>query len=85
MEALTIVRDQDGPPGRFLKLADVPCPRLHAEDGGRVLVAVLATGPTQYQFCQSGTAVPVFGPGDASTIHIRAATVWGSWSMPGRP
>ncbi|HSM90100.1 MAG TPA: hypothetical protein VLT56_08750, partial [Desulfobacterales bacterium] len=45
MAALTIVRDRYGPPGRYLKLADVPRPRLHPEDGGRVLVAVLATGP----------------------------------------
>jgi enoyl-CoA hydratase len=78
MEALTILRDQYGPPGRFLKLADVPCPRLHAEDGGRVLVAVLATGPNfNTNFASLGLPVPVFGRGDASTIHIPGSDALG--------
>jgi len=43
MEALVIRRDQYGPPDRWLRLEEVPAPRLCAEDGGRVLVAVLAS------------------------------------------
>src|SRR5512136_2456201 len=71
MEALNILRDQYGPPRHFLKLADAPCPRLHAEDGGRVLVAVLATGPNfNTNFASLGLPVPVFGRGDGSTIHL---------------
>jgi enoyl-CoA hydratase len=78
MDALTIVRDQYGPPGRFLKLAGVPCPRLHPEDGGRVLVAVLATGPNfNTNFASLGLPVPVFGRGDSSTIHIPGSDALG--------
>jgi enoyl-CoA hydratase len=78
MDALTIVRDQYGPPGRLLKLADVPCPRLHPEDGGRVLAAVLATGPNfNTNFASLGLPVPVFGRGDGSTIHIPGSDALG--------
>ena len=78
MAALTIARDQYGPPGRYLKLADVPRPRLHPEDGGRVLVAVLATGPNfNTNFASLGLPVPVFGRGDGSTIHIPGSDALG--------
>lgn len=78
MEALTIVRDCYGPPGRFLKLAQVPCPRLNPEDGGRVLVAVLATGPNfNTNFASLGLPVPVFGRGDAATLHIPGSDALG--------
>jgi enoyl-CoA hydratase len=78
MAALTIVRDRYGPPGRYLKLADVPRPRLHPEDGGRVLVAVLATGPNfNTNFASLGLPVPVFGRGDGSTIHIPGSDALG--------
>jgi len=78
MDALTIARDQYGPPGRFLKLADAPCPRLYPEDGGRVLVAVLATGPNfNTNFASLGLPVPVFGRGDGGTIHIPGSDALG--------
>ena len=71
MHALTISRDQYGPPEQFLKLAEVPAPQLHSEDAGRVLVAVLATGPNfNTNFASLGLPVPVFGRGDSSLIHI---------------
>lgn len=71
MAALTIHRDDYGPPERALRLEEVPAPRLHAEDAGRVLVAVLATGPNfNTNFAALGLPVPVFGRGDAATIHI---------------
>jgi enoyl-CoA hydratase len=78
MDALTILRDQYGPPERFLKLADVPAPRLHPEDGARVLVAVLATGPNfNTNFASLGLPVPVFGRGDSSTLHIPGSDALG--------
>lgn len=78
MEALTIVRDRYGPPGRFLKPAQVPCPRINPEDGGRVLVAVLATGPNfNTNFASLGLPVPVFGRGDGSTLHIPGSDALG--------
>jgi enoyl-CoA hydratase/carnithine racemase/NADPH:quinone reductase-like Zn-dependent oxidoreductase len=78
MDALTILRDQYGPPDRFLKLTDVPAPRLHSEDGGRVLVAVLATGPNfNTNFASLGLPVPVFGRGDSSGLHIPGSDALG--------
>jgi enoyl-CoA hydratase len=78
MDALTILRDQYGPPGRFLKPAEVPCPALHPEDGGRVLVAVLATGPNfNTNFASLGLPVAVFGRGDGSTLHIPGSDALG--------
>jgi enoyl-CoA hydratase len=78
MDALTILRDRYGSPGRFLKLAEVPCPRLHPEDGSRVLVAVLATGPNfNTNFASLGLPVPVFGRGDGSTVHIPGSDALG--------
>ncbi len=78
MDALTILRDQYGPPDRFLKLDDVPAPRLYPEDGRRVLVAVLATGPNfNTNFASLGLPVPVFGRGDSSTRHIPGSDALG--------
>ena len=78
MDALTIFRDQYGPPDRFLKMADVPAPRLHPEDGGKVLVAILATGPNfNTNFACLGLPVPVFGRGDSSTLHIPGSDALG--------
>ncbi|MCU0590291.1 MAG: enoyl-CoA hydratase-related protein [Desulfobacterales bacterium] len=78
MDALTIVRDQYGPPNRFLKVADVPAPRLNAEDGGRVLVAILATGPNfNTNFASLGLPIPVFGRGDSAILHIPGSDALG--------
>jgi enoyl-CoA hydratase len=78
MEALVILRDQYGPPAQFLRPAEVPCPRLEVEDGGRVLVAVLATGPNfNTNFASLGLPVPVFGRGDSSTRHIPGSDALG--------
>jgi enoyl-CoA hydratase len=71
MAALTIHRDDYGPPEKALRLEEVPAPRLNAEDAGRVLVAVLATGPNfNTNFAALGLPVPVFGRGDAAAVHI---------------
>lgn len=86
MDALTILRDQYGPPERFLKLAEVLCPALHPEDGGKVLVAVLATGPNfNTNFASLGLPVPVFGRGDGSTIHVPGSDALGLSLTLGRP
>jgi enoyl-CoA hydratase len=78
MEALTIWRDQYGPPSRFVKPTEVPCPTLQAEDGGKVLVAVLATGPNfNTNFASLGLPVAVFGRGDAATVHIPGSDALG--------
>jgi len=63
-------QDQYGPPNRFLRLANVPAPRLHPEDAGRVLVAILASGPNfNTNFASLGLPVPVFRRGDSSTLQ----------------
>jgi enoyl-CoA hydratase/carnithine racemase/NADPH:quinone reductase-like Zn-dependent oxidoreductase len=78
MEALAIFRDQYGPPLRFLRLANVPAPRLHPEDAGRVLVAILASGPNfNTNFASLGLPVPVFGRGDSSALHIPGSDALG--------
>ena len=78
MEALVIRRDQYGPPDRWLRLEEVPAPRLCAEDGGRVLVAVLASGPNfNTNFASLGLPVPVFGRGDSATLHIPGSDALG--------
>jgi enoyl-CoA hydratase/carnithine racemase/NADPH:quinone reductase-like Zn-dependent oxidoreductase len=78
MDALTILRDQYGPPNRFLNIAEVPTPRLYPEDAGRVLVAVLATGPNfNTNFASLGLPIPVFGRGDSSTLHIPGSDALG--------
>jgi len=78
MDALTILRDQYGPPAGFVKLAEVPCPALNPEDGGKVLVAILATGPNfNTNFASLALPVPVFGRGDSSTIHVPGSDALG--------
>lgn len=78
MAALVIRRDQYGPPVRCLRMEEVPGPRLHPEDGKRVLVAILATGPNfNTNFASLGLPVPVFGRGDGSTRHIPGSDALG--------
>jgi enoyl-CoA hydratase len=78
MTALVIHRDRYGPPERFLAPAEVPAPRLCAEDGGRVLVAVLASGPNfNTNFASLGLPVPVFGRGDGARQHIPGSDALG--------
>jgi enoyl-CoA hydratase len=78
MDALTIRRDHYGPPSRAIQLEDVSVPRLHPEDANRVLVAVLATGPNfNTNFASLGLPVPVFGRGDAGTVHVPGSDALG--------
>ena len=85
MDALVIQRDQYGPPRASLRLMELPRPRLHPEDAGRVLVAVLATGPNfNTNFACLGLPVPVFGRATPPCSTSRAATPWASWWTPGR-
>ncbi len=71
MLALTIHRNDYGPPGRVIRMEEVPTPCLRANDAGRVLVEILASGPNyNTNFAALGLPVPVFGRGDSSTIHI---------------
>jgi enoyl-CoA hydratase len=78
MQALTIHRDCYGPPVESLKMRTVPAPQLNPEDAGRVLVAVLATGPNfNTNFASLGLPVPVFGRGDGATLHIPGSDALG--------
>ena len=78
MDALTIRRDDYGPPARAIQFEDVAVPRLHPEDANRVLVAVLATGPNfNTNFASLGLPVPVFGRGDAATVHVPGSDALG--------
>ena len=71
MHALTLRRDQYGPPRQVLRLEQVPAPRLLPLDANRVLVAVLATGPNfNANFAALGLPIPIFGRGDSATIHV---------------
>jgi len=71
MAALTLHRDQYGPPEEALRFEDVATPRLEKTDAGRVLVSILATGPNfNTNFAALGLPVPVFGRGDNASIHI---------------
>src|SRR3990172_9084046 len=45
MLALTVRRDQYGPPSRSVRLEAVHAPRLKPNEAKRILVAILATGP----------------------------------------
>jgi len=63
---------------RLVAPDDVPAPRLYPEDAGRVLVAVLATGPNfNTNFASLGLPIPVFGRGDSSTLHIPGSDALG--------
>ena len=78
MDALVIERDHYGPPGSCLRLAELPRPRCHPEDGAKVLVAVLATGPNfNTNFASLGLPVPVFGKGDPAVLHVPGSDALG--------
>jgi enoyl-CoA hydratase len=78
MDALIIRRDHYGPPSRAIQFEDAAVPRLHPEDATRVLVAVLATGPNfNTNFASLGLPVPVFGRGDAGTVHVPGSDALG--------
>lgn len=78
MHALTIRRDQYGPPADALRLETVPVPRLRPVDARRVLVAILASGPNfNTNFAALGLPVPVFGRGDGAAVHIPGSDALG--------
>jgi enoyl-CoA hydratase len=78
MFALTIRRDQYGPPARAVRLDTVPVPRLRVTEANRVLVAVLASGPNfNTNFAALGLPVPVFGKGDPAALHIPGSDALG--------
>ena len=78
MGALVIHRDRYGPPVEALTLGEVPTPLLNPEDAGKVLVSVLATGPNfNTNFASLGLPVPVFGRGDAATVHVPGSDALG--------
>ncbi len=71
MVALTLHRDEYGPPAEALRFEEVPVPQLGPADAGRVLVSILATGPNfNTNFAALGLPVPVFPRGDSATVHI---------------
>ncbi len=78
MHALTIRRDQYGPPAEAVRVETAPAPRLGPVDAKRVLVAILATGPNfNTNFAALGLPVPVFGRGDAAAVHIPGSDALG--------
>ncbi|MCR4309386.1 MAG: SDR family NAD(P)-dependent oxidoreductase [Deltaproteobacteria bacterium] len=78
MLALTIHRDQYGPPSRSVRLEGVPTPRLKPNEAKRVLVAILATGPNfNTNFAALGLPVPVFGKGDTASVHVPGSDALG--------
>lgn len=78
MHALTIHRDRYGAPSEALRVEQLPLPRLRSTDAGKVLVAVLATGPNfNTNFASLGLPVPVFGRGDTATVHIPGSDALG--------
>ena len=78
MLALTIHRDQYGPPSRSVRLEAVPAPRLKPNEAKRVLVAILATGPNfNTNFAALGLPVPVFGKGDTASVHVPGSDALG--------
>ncbi|MHB8832654.1 MAG: SDR family NAD(P)-dependent oxidoreductase [Desulfobacteria bacterium] len=78
MLALTIHRDQYGPPSRSVRTEVVPVPRLGPNDAKRVLVAILATGPNfNTNFAALGLPVPVFGKGDTASVHVPGSDALG--------
>jgi len=78
MLALTIHRDQYGPPSRSIRLEDLPAPRLKPNEAKGVLVAVLATGPNfNTNFAALGLPVPVFGKGDTASVHVPGSDALG--------
>jgi enoyl-CoA hydratase len=78
MDALTIRRDDYGPPSKVVRMQEVPVPRLNPEDATSILVAVLCTGPNfNTNFAALGLPVPVFGRGESDTIHIPGSDALG--------
>jgi enoyl-CoA hydratase len=78
MDALTILRDHYGAPGKVIKLAEVRLPSIQPEHANRVMVAILATGPNfNTNFAALGLPVPVFGRGDAESVHIPGSDALG--------
>ena len=78
MLALTIHRDQYGPPSRSVRVESVPAPRLKPNEANRVLVAILATGPNfNTNFAALGLPVPVFGKGDTASVHVPGSDALG--------
>jgi NADPH:quinone reductase-like Zn-dependent oxidoreductase len=78
MVAMTIHRDRYGPPSEALRQETIPAPRLRPSDAKRVLVAILATGPNfNTNFASLGLPVPVFGRGDAATLHVPGSDALG--------
>jgi enoyl-CoA hydratase len=78
MHALTIHRDRYGPPSDALRAESIPAPRLRPSDAKRVLVSILATGPNfNTNFASLGLPVPVFGRGDAATLHVPGSDALG--------
>ena len=78
MHALTLYRDQYGPPRDVVRLEQVEVPRLRAADARGVLVAVLASGPNfNTNFAALGLPVPVFARGDSAILHIPGSDALG--------
>lgn len=78
MLALTIRRDDYGPPSRSVRLDRIPTPRLRPNDANKILVAVLATGPNfNTNFASLGLPVPVFGKGDPASLHVPGSDALG--------
>lgn len=78
MQALTIHRNDYGPPSRVIQMEKVTTPCMRANDAGRVLVEILASGPNyNTNFAALGLPVPVFGRGDSATIHIPGSDALG--------
>jgi enoyl-CoA hydratase len=78
MQALTIHRNEYGPPSQVIRMETVPTPLLKETDAGRVLVAILASGPNyNTNFAALGLPVPVFGRGDSASIHIPGSDALG--------
>ncbi len=78
MSALTIHRDEYGPPSRSIRMESLPAPRLKPNEAKRVLVAILATGPNfNTNFAALGLPVPVFGKGDTATVHVPGSDALG--------
>ena len=78
MRALTIHRDQYGPPSGSVHMEDVPAPRLKPNEAKRVLVSILATGPNfNTNFAALGLPVPVFGKGDTASVHVPGSDALG--------
>lgn len=78
MSALTLRRDDYGPPNQVIRCEEVPVPRLTPADAGSVLVSILASGPNfNTNFAALGLPVPVFGRGDSATVHIPGSDALG--------